>query len=227
MSPFRRRVVPAAAGLGIGLIVWFGLPAVLRTLDFFRVRRVEVYGTRYLSGPELVRAMGVPGSASVFDATEPWRDGVAALEGIESVAISRRLPGTIRVTVREAEPVALVSHDGVLALVDARGTVLPFLPSRAAPDLPVVAAGAQVAGVVARIKAINPELFAELVTVARVRGHVVLEAGSRRLLVRTDASVEEIQNMAAVAQELARTGQGWRELDGRFAGIVVVRGMGG
>lgn len=226
MTPVRRRALQAAAGLVTATILWFGLPAVLRTLDFFRVRKVEVYGARYLSGPELVSAMGVPSTASVFDPTEAWRDDVAALEGIESVEIRRRLPGTLRVTVREAEPVGLVSHQGTLSLVDARGTVLPFLPSRAAPDLPILA-GPQVAGVVARIRAINPDLYAELVTVARVRGHVVLEAGARRLLVRTDASVEEIQNMAAVAQEMARNGQGWRELDGRFSGIVVVRGMGG
>jgi cell division septal protein FtsQ len=227
VRPSTRRALQAVAVLVVGLVVWFGLPAVLRTLDFFRVRRVEVYGARYLSGPELVSAMGIPGSASVFDASGPWRNGVAALEGIESVEISRRLPGTVRVTVRESEPVGLVSHEGTLALVDARGTVLPFLPARAAPDLPILAAGPQVAGVVARIKAVHPELYADLVTVARVRSHVVLEAGPRRLLVRTDASVEEIQNMAAVAQELARAGQAWRELDGRFAGIVVVRGMGG
>lgn len=222
-----RRALQASTVLVVALVAWFGLPAVLRTLDFFRVRRVEVYGARYLSGSELVSAMGIPSSASVFDARVPWRDGVAALEGIESVDIGRRLPGTVRVTVRESEPVALVPHEGALALVDARGRVLPFLPSRAASDLPILVSGPQVAGVVARIRAVNPELYAELVTVARVRGHVVLEAGARRLLVRTDASVEEIQNMAAVAQELARSGQPWRELDGRFAGLVVVRGMGG
>ncbi|MFN2317277.1 MAG: cell division protein FtsQ/DivIB [Gemmatimonadales bacterium] len=227
MNRIRRRALQVVAVLVVGLVAWFGLPAVLRTLDFFRVRRVEVYGARYVSGPELVSAMGIPSSASVFDATGPWQDGVAALEGIESVEIARRLPGTIRVTVREAEPVALVSHEGALALVDARGTVLPFLPARVAADLPILTAGPRVAGVVARIKAIHPELYAELITVARVRGHVVLEAGPRRLLVRTDASVEEIQNMAAVAQELARNGQTWRELDGRFSGLVVVRGMGG
>lgn len=227
MSRVGRRALQAAAALVVALVVWFGLPAVLRTLDFFRVRRVEIHGIRYLSGPELVSAMGIPSSASVFDATGPWRDGVAALVGIESVAIARRLPGTIRVTVREAEPVGLVPHEGTLALVDGRGTVLPFRPARAAVDLPILVAGPRVAGVVARIRAIDPELYADVVTVARVRGHVVLEAGPRRLLVRTDASVEEIQNMAAVAQELARNGQAWRELDGRFSGMVVVRGMGG
>lgn len=226
MSPGGRRSIQAAAGLLLGVTLWFGVPAILRTLDFFRVRRVEVYGARYLSGPELVRAMGVPSSASVFDAKQRWEDRVAALAGVESVEISRRLPGTLRVRVREAEPVGLARHEGTLALVDARGAILPFLPSRAPSDLPILVAGPEVAGVVARIKAINPELYADLVTVARVRRHVVLEAGARRLLLRTDASVEEIQNMAAVARELARNGQAWRELDGRFAGLVVVRGLG-
>lgn len=227
MTPRRRRLLVAGAGLALLLVAWFGVPAVLRRLDFFRVRRVEVIGARYLSGAEVAQALGLPAGASVFDDTDPWQARVAALEGVESAEVGRRLPGTLRVRLREAEAVALAAHEGRLALVDARGRLLPFDPTRAPPDLPVLDDPVRLAGVVARIRSVDPALFAELVRASRVRDHVVLEAGSRRLLMRLDASVEEIQNMAAVAGVLVARQQAWRELDGRFAGLVVVRGLGG
>lgn len=227
MSPRRRQALLAVAGAILLLGIWFALPKLLRQVDFFRVRRVEVLGARYLSGPEVVEALGLPEGASIFDDTGPWQERVAALGGVRSAEVGRRLPGTLRVRVQESEPVALASHEGRMALVDARGAILPFDPTRVPPDLPLVSDPERLAGVVARIRAVDPALYDELVQATRVRDHVVLEAGSRRLLVRLDASVEEIQNMAAVAGELAARGQGWRELDGRFDGLVVVRGLGG
>jgi hypothetical protein len=52
---------------------------------------------------------------------------------------------------------------------------------------------------------------------------VVLEAGGRRLWFRPDATSEEMHAVMAVAQDLARKGRSYAELDGRFAGQVVVR----
>lgn len=222
-----RRLGAAAIGVVAVAVVGLTIGAGMRRLDFFRVRKVEVYGTKYLSGPEVVAAMDLPASASVFDRTDSWRDRVAVMPGVVEAEVGRRLPGTLRVRLREAEPVGLAPHEGRLVLLDARGAVLPFDPTRVAPDLPVLPVDDAVAGVVGRLKAVDPALYAELVSAARRRGDVVLEAGPHRLLLRIDASVEEMQNMAAVAQDLAARGQRWRELDGRFRGIVVVRGLGG
>jgi hypothetical protein len=71
-----------------------------------------------------------------------------------------------------------------------------------------------------------PELFASLLSGARQQDHVVLETAGRRFLLRAEASAEVILDLMAVAEELTRQGQEFRELDGRFAGRVYVRGMG-
>lgn len=224
---WRRRVIGGVgAGVVVAAVLWFGVPRLMRAMDFFAIRRVEVTGARYLSAAEVVAAMGVPAGASIADPLSRWQAGIAAMPGVREVKVSRRLPGTVRVRITEAEPVALAQREGRLRLVDARGEVLPFDPARSPPDLPVVA-GNGVAGVIALIKVVDPRFFSEIESGTRVRNHVVLEAGSRRLLLRTDASVEEVQNMAAVANDLAATGRAWRELDGRFAGQVIVRGMAG
>jgi hypothetical protein len=52
---------------------------------------------------------------------------------------------------------------------------------------------------------------------------VELDLGGQRLLFRPEASVEVIRTVMLVAQDCARTKRPWRELDGRFAGMVIVR----
>jgi len=220
-----RRLAAAVAGLVLAAGIWFGAPPLLRQMAFFRVRRVEILGSRYLSGPELVAVMALRPEASLFDPVGPLEDRVFAVTGVREVAIRRRLPGTLRMTIRESEPVALVEREGRLALMDERGWVLPFDPTRAPPDLPVAPADDAVAGLLARLRDVDPVLFAAVVAVSRTRQDVTLETGPHRLVVRADASVEELQNMTAVAQDLAARGRTWRVLDGRFAGRVFVRGM--
>jgi len=218
-----RLVLAAAVVVALG---WVALPRVLRGMAFFRVRRVEILGTRYLPGDTIVAEMALSPRASVFDPVEPLEQRVFAIVGVREVTIRRRLPGTLRVELRESEPVALTDRGGRLALMDERGRVLPFDPTRVAPDLPLGPAEPGVARLLARVREVDPALYAELVSAVRVRSDVILEAGPRRRLVRADASAEVIQNMAEVARDLARRGRDWRELDGRFAGRVIVRGLG-
>jgi len=222
----RRRLLQGVGLLGLVGIAWFGAPPLLRRAAFFEVRRVEIVGTRYLPGETIVASMELRAGASVFDPTTPLEDRVFALIGVREVEISRRLPGTLRVRIRESDPVALSATDGQLVLIDERGWVLPFDPTRSPADLPIATADPGVAGLLARVRQAAPELFAALLTGERVRDHVVLETADRRLLLRAEASVEVIQDMMAVAQDLTSKGREFRELDGRFGGRVYVRGIG-
>lgn len=221
-----RRAVYLALGLVGVVIVWAAGPPLLRRVEFFQVRRVEILGSRYLPGEEIVARMGLEEGASIFDPVEPLAARVFAMIGVREVSIRRRLPGTLRVSIRESDPVALSLHEGKLVLVDERGWVLPFDPTRSPADLPLASADSLVTGLLARLRQADPERFAEVISAVRARDHVVLETENRRLLMRADASAEEILDMAAVAAELARQGREYRELDGRFVGRVFVRGMG-
>lgn len=222
----RRRVLIGGAVTALGLAAWLGGPPLLRKAAFFQVRRVEVLGARYLTGDTIVVAMALAPGASVFDPVEPLEARVFAVVGVREVTIRRWLPGTLRVRIRESEPVALSQQDGRLVLIDERGWVLPFDPTRSPADLPIAPADPGVAAVLAKVRQADPELFASLLSGARERNHVVLETADRRLLLEADATTEVIQDMMAVAGDLARTGREYRELDGRFAGRVYVRGIG-
>jgi cell division septal protein FtsQ len=211
-------------GIGAGIALWFGLPHVLGGLGYFRVRRVEIAGLQYLDPAKVIGALQLRPTASVFDDPAALARRVDALPGVASVDVGRRLPGTLEVAVVETPPVALARRGDGLALLDGRGRVLPYDPLRSAPDLPLAANGnALVAGVLARVREADPDLFGRVGAAWRVGPDVVLEVGGRRLWFGAQVSAEDIRAVMAVEQALARTGRTYQELDGRFAGQVIVR----
>lgn len=205
--------------------LWFGGPAAARQLDFFRVRRVEFVGLRYGSPDVALAKLALPRQLNLFADLAAIERRASAIPGVRSAKVGRRLPGTLVVSVRERVPVALVPSNGSLGLMDAAGKVLPFDPARSAPDLPVAATAApQIGKLLAAMRRLDPALFAE-VTAARLRGaDVALTVKGRQFIFRPDASIEEMRAVTLVAADLTAKGQAFDELDGRFAGAVVVRG---
>ena len=204
-------------------------PRLLRGLGFFRVRRVEIVGLQYLAPAKIMSAIGLASSASVFDDPVPLARRALAVPGIKSAVIRRRMPGTLHIAVEEAAPVALApGNRGSLLMLDARGKVLPFDPVTSAPDLPLAVGGdGTVAAVLARVRDYAPDLFARVNEGWRVGPDVVLEVEGRRFWFSAQVSAEDIRAVMAVEQTLARQGRPFEELDGRYAGQVIVRGWHG
>jgi cell division septal protein FtsQ len=199
---------------------------LLRKLSFFSVKRVELVGGHYLTPAAVAHALAVPKGTSIFDGTKALARRVAQMGGVLEARVTRRLPGTIRVIVREAEPVALTERSGRLVLLDQTGRELPFDPTRPAEDLPLAEPDSAVAGLLARLRESEPELFAKVERGSRVKRDVALDLAAGRLWFRAGASSEEIRQLVLVADYLARRGRTWRELDARFASRIVVRGAG-
>jgi cell division septal protein FtsQ len=224
-----KSAVYAASAVGAAALIWFGGPALGRRMSFFRVRRIELVGLRYGTPAQVLAALKIPRELSVFDDFGAIERRAAKLPGVKRAAVRRGLPATLRVTLEEVAPVAVTPVGEGMRLMDARGRLLPFDPARAAPDLPVAeTADAGVAGLLARLADFDPELFARVATARRETDDVVLDvaldAGAKSLRFRPDASTEDMLAVMAVAEQLARTGRKYRELDGRFAGQVIVRG---
>jgi hypothetical protein len=213
---------------GLGLVVSSPLwgPVALRPFDFFAVRRVELVGVRFLSPEAVTGALGLRREASVWDRLGPLADRVGGIAGVARAEVSRRLPGTLRVTVREVEPVALAAGDDGMVPVGVDGRPLPYDPARVAVDVPVIERPeTALVAALAAVRAADPTLFAEVAAARRERGGSVeldLEGRGRvRLGTPVDAAV--VRAVAAVERDLDARSQPWRELDGRFAGWVVVR----
>jgi cell division septal protein FtsQ len=218
-------VVAALGGLLATTLIG---PRLLREVSFFRVRRVEIGGLQYLAPATLMKALGLPADASVFDDPAPLARRARAVPGVSSVVLRRRLPGTLQVMVEEEVPVALAPGRGGLALLDAGGKALPFDPLTSAPDLPLaVGADRLVTGVLAKVRDFAPDLFARVNEAWRSGPDVVLEVDGRRLWFSAQVSAEDIRAVMAVEQTLTKQGRPFLELDGRYAGQVIVRGWRG
>jgi len=101
------------------------------------------------------------------------------------------------------------------------------VPAEELADLPVIdRPDAAVARVLGRLLDLDPELFSRVVTASQVRGDVQVDLGGPRLWLRPNVTAEVIRAVMAAEQVLGQQGRAWVELDGRFAGQVVVRGRG-
>jgi cell division septal protein FtsQ len=216
-------------------------PLALRRLSFFRVRQVELVGIRYLGADAVLTALRLAPRTSVFDDTRALVQRVRALDGVADASVVRRLPGSLKIIVREVEPVALVTAArGALRIVDGCGRTLPYDPTADGAtgvggigggiDLPVVqAADSGLIGVLARIQALDPVLF-QSIDAARATndagGSVVLELGVHRVVLARDAGPEVIEAVVLVARDLEAKARRYTELDARYAGQIVVRRRG-
>ena len=219
----KRRLLLAAGGLTLVAVLLAG-SRLARHLAFFEVRRIELVGGHYLTPAAVARALAIPRGSSIFEDKAPLEARVLGMAGVREARISRRIPGTLRVTIREAEAVALAERSGRLVLLDARGRVLPFDPTSPAADLPLADPDPLVAAVLERVRETDPDLFAGIDRGSRVRQDVVLEVGGGRVFFRSDATEEEIRDLVLIRDLLTRERKSWRELDARFTSRVIVRG---
>ncbi|MEP6571108.1 MAG: FtsQ-type POTRA domain-containing protein [Gemmatimonadota bacterium] len=210
--------------LALGATIWFGMPRLLRQMSFFRIRRVELVGLEHLHAEEVLRALKIPQRISVFDDASAIERRARALPGIHEATVVRRWPGTLRITLQETEPIALVPQGLLLRLEDQSGRILPFDPTLDPPDLPVAREpDSLVTGLLARVRSVEPTLFSRVSTAWRVQDDIVLNADGQRFRLRPDAAAEAIRAVMIVSQDRIRRGHRNDELDGRFAGQVIVR----
>lgn len=215
----------AAAVMAV-IVLWTAAPFALRRVAFFRVRQVELVGVRYLDADRVLAALHMSPVASVFDDTDVLVERVRALEGVADAAVIRRPPASLKVIVREVEPVALVANQrGTLGAVDADGRSLPY--ALGTLDLPVVPApDGGVVAVLARVQAYDPALYQAIDAARFVDAQsdaVLLDVGKHRVLLGPNAGPEVIQAVMLVARDLAAKARPYSELDGRYAGQVIVR----
>lgn len=223
-----RRSVKVAAIVAALALLWLGGPLLLRHVGFFRVRQIELVGVRYMAPGAVIGALALGPRASVFDANEPLTARLRALPGIADARVVRRFPGALKVIVREVEPVALVpgAAGGPLTVVDSGGRALPYDPSRVGLDLPVAASvDSGLVAVLALVQSVDPTLFETISSARPTRGGsgVVLQMGSKRVLVARDAGPDVIRAVERVTEDLATRERSYTELDARYAGQVIVR----
>jgi cell division septal protein FtsQ len=227
LSPGRRRLrrIRRITFLLAVLSSPFWGTALLRSMDFFRVRRVELEGVRYAAPDEIVSRLGVDTTASVWDGVSPLEARVAEHPQVRAVRIRRRLPGTLVVVVTENPPVALVNTPRGLVVTDADGDSLPVDPTAIDVDLPVLATpDALLLRLLAATQSEEPALFARVSEARRSgRGEIVLVLPEFRILADSAVTAARLAEVLPVELDAARRAWRPRELDLRYRDQVIVR----
>ena len=224
----RRWLVPtaiAAAAFVVLLSPWWG-PVLLRQLSFFRVRRVEVVGVRFVDAREILDRLRIDTLASVWDDPEPLEARVAQHPMVQSVEVDRNLPGTLVVRLVENAPVGLVPSTNGFRAFDARGIALPIDLTKADVNAPVLAqpdkAMLQLLGA-ARTEA--PSLYARLSEIRRElpSGELLFVLDSTPVRARPDITLQRLSDVELVEQDLVRRKLRAVELDLRYRDQVIAR----
>lgn len=224
----RRRLwkpVAGAAALVIALLAPLWGPRVLAELAYFRVRRVEIIGARFIQPSDILNRLHVDTLSSVWQATAPLEDRIASHVGVESVRVSRRLPGTLVVDITERWPVALVPTPAGLVPIDERGAALPIDLTRTPVDAPIVTFRDQALfKLLGRLHAEAPELYARVSEAGRSGSDEVwLRVSSVPVRAMADVSVERLAELGPVEQDLARRQLRAAEIDLRYRDQVIAR----
>ena len=183
-------------------------PIVLRSMNGFRVQRVEVNGIRYLSAGSAVQAAGIDTSANVFDDPTPWLERLRMHPLVASASLDRRLPGTLILDIDEAVPVAF-ARTPELRAIGSHGRILPVDPADDGLNLPVLTVRTRVSGLG---RAVDPEtqsILSFLDVVRRVEPGLIdwiseigVEGDAVRLVLRSAADAEVLVPAAPAAERL-------------------------
>jgi len=203
---------------------WWGR-ALLQSMDFFRVRRVEIEGVRYAAPDEIVSRLRVDTTASVWDDVSPLEARVVEHPQVRAVRIRRKLPGTLVVVVTENPPVALVNTPRGLVVTDAAGDSLPVDPTSMDLDLPVLASrDSLLLRLLGETQLVEPGLFARVSEARRsANGDVVLVLAEYRILADSSVTAQRLADVLPVELDAARRSWRPREIDVRFRDQVIVR----
>ena len=228
-APSKFRVYARRVLLVAGALAVVGSPFAVREgarhMAFFRARKVEIEGVRYIAPDQIVSRMKVDTAASIWDDADIWEQRIGSHPQVRDVRITRRLPGTLVVHITEVPPVALVPTAAGLAPYDAAGRPLPIDPTMVDLDLPVVAARDVAAlRLLGDVQLATPQLYARINDVRRLpHGELALQVDSLNVLGARDLTAARLSDILPVERDLVRRGRRAVELDLRYRDQVIAR----
>ena len=227
-----RALIAAAAGLIVlATSPWWGALA-MRHMAFFRVRRVEILGARYLAPSDILGRLNVDTTASIWDPMSPLVSRIQAHPEVAKATIRRKLPGTLVVEIVERVPVALVSAPGGFRAYDDRGTALPVDPTRVAIDAPVLLdRDVPLLKLLGAMRLRMPAMY-QRVSAARRPGHGEIDldlkspagaAQTETIRAADDLTLDRLADVEPVEQDLTKKQLRASEIDLRYRDQVIAR----
>jgi cell division protein FtsQ len=136
----RWRAAAAAAVAALALYAGHRAIAVVAGLEVFRVDQINVRGNQRLSkGEVLAMLQSLQGRSILSVDLAEWRQALMASPWVADASLRRTLPSTVDVVILERAPLSIGRINGLLYLVDDRGSVIDeYGPNYADLDLPII-----------------------------------------------------------------------------------------
>lgn len=238
-ATLRRAATWAIAGgvVVVGLVVAtaIGVPGMLGTAlgegagrAGFRVTGVEIVGQQHMDS-NTIRAIAFdqPSLAMPLVDLEAIRQRLLAYGWVQDAEVSRRLPDTLLITIKERTPAAIWQDNGQLTLIDASGALLEPVDRNAMPDLPLVigpGADRQEAGyqkLLAAAPALRPRIIAAT-WIGNRRWDLTFDSGETLKLPEVGAA-DALVTFAEKDGAHPLLGRGWLSFDMRDPSKLVAR----
>jgi cell division septal protein FtsQ len=155
----------------------------------------------------------------------PIDSRVQAHPGVATAHVTRRLPGTLVITITEHQPIAFVPGPQGFRVFDARGVALPIDPSRVTVDAPVIArADTALLRLLAGLRADLPALYRRVSEVKRVgTNELMFELAEGPVRALSSVTVEDLHQVQFVEEDLRKRSARLAELDLRYSGQIIAR----
>lgn len=200
-----------------GLIVWSNLWKSNLT-----VSKVIVEGNRIVEANEILQFAHVKPGTPMYDLDlAAIRRDVVSNFFIKDAVVERDLPSTIRITVHERIPLALINN-GQILYVDEEGVVLPHSISKETFDLPILSGVSSAASLKPGTRINDPEVQEALMILSaaklvgkelyHVLSEVHLRNGGDIVLYAAEGGVPIIFGHGNVASKMVRLEQFWNEV---------------
>ncbi|HXG38938.1 MAG TPA: FtsQ-type POTRA domain-containing protein [Bacteroidota bacterium] len=218
MSTGKKQILLGGLILGIvGLIVWSNVWKSNLT-----VSKVTVEGNRIVEANEILQLAQVKPGTPLYDLDlAAIRDNVVSNFFIKDAVVERDLPSTIRITVRERSPIAIINRADIL-YIDEEGVVLPHSISKETFDLPILSGLSSIASlkvgatlrdddvqealtILSASKLVNKELY-------HLISEVHLRNGGDIVLYAAEWGVPIIMGRGDIACKLVRLETFWNEV---------------
>lgn len=209
----RRRVLARRWVAVLVMLVVTALVYMLLFTPVLGVRSVAVSGNKLVAAKDVVTAAAIPDGTPMFRVdTDAARDRIARLPRVASVDVSRSWPGTVRVTITERTPVALVKSADGYHEIDGTGVDFAVIPKAPAgiPTLVIGRAASDDASTVAAVTVLThipKQLVKRIITITpHTPGDVQLALKGGKT-VKWGSADESERKAAVLAALLTRPGK--------------------
>jgi len=225
----------------LGGLLAASVHGLLKTTPF-PVQKVEVYGTQRLTRDEIIALTGVtPGQNLLALRLKTIGQQVQSNPWVGSVRVQRFFPGTIALSIKERQPVAVINM-GLLYYLDANGEPFKPLSHGDGLDYPVVTGISEddlntdpatikdtlktACDLLAALKQHGSFILADVSEIHYDRGHgftLYTTAGALPIKIGTDDFDHKLQRFARIYENLMTQLPGLQYIDLDYSDRIVVK----